>query len=75
MLNHFKEAYEVDNYPWRSEVQKLFIFKLVTQFLDMAERRGAPNRYVSELPKEYQDIIVEMGNSILERELKALKKS
>lgn len=75
MLNHFKEAYEVDNYPWRSEVQKLFIFKLVTQFLDMAERRGVPNRYVSELPKEYQDIIVEMGNSILERELKALKKS
>ena len=59
----FTNAYDVDNFRWGDD-HKPFIYKLISTILE-TEADTNPNRYVSELSKESQEIIVKIGNQLL----------
>jgi hypothetical protein len=64
----FNNVWDVDNYTFKKEENNTFIYKLISCFLEK-EIEYNPEQYVSQLHPSSQQIIVDFGNIIYNREL------
>jgi hypothetical protein len=61
----FSEAYDVDDYRWKSQKNKDFIFELVTNLLEISRMEdGNINRYIEAMSKDKQELLIKIGNLI-----------
>jgi len=61
----FSNAYDIGDYRWNNKKNDDFIFTLITYLLDIsAMEDDNSNRYISEMSKDKQDMLVKIGNLV-----------
>jgi hypothetical protein len=68
----FNNAYDVDNYSFKDNENNIFMFKLISILLEQ-EKEWNPNMWVSELRPSTQQMIIDMGNTLYNREMELEK--
>lgn len=64
----FKNACDVDNYNFKDTENNIFMFKLISILLEQ-EKEWNPNMWVSGLHPSTQQMIIDMGNTLYNREI------
>ena len=67
-MKKFNVAYDVDNYTFKKEENNIFIYKLISIFLEN-EKETNPNMWISTLHPSTQQMIIDMGNILYNREM------